>query len=184
MYWFEDIGFRPVEKKDLEDIRALRNDPSTYLHLTDPTQISSTMQERWFESIERAGDKAYFSIFKVVREFPIIYAGDFLGVARFDQMDANNRSIRVGADIVPGERGKGYGTQVLNGILEYWFDHMNFHRIWLCVLETNHVAMKLYENVGFKEEGTMRKAIWRGGQYRDYIIMSILEEEYRKQNAL
>jgi RimJ/RimL family protein N-acetyltransferase len=180
VHWFEGIGFRPVEKKDLEDIRTLRNDPTTWVHLTDPTQISPAMQERWFESIEKAKDKAYFSIFKAIKEFPIIYTGDFLGIARFDQLDANNRSIRVGADIVPGERGKGYGTKALNGILKYWFDHMNFHRVWLCVLETNHVARKLYENVGLKEEGIMREAVWRDGQYRDYIIMSILEEEYRR----
>jgi len=41
------------------------------------------------------------------------------------------------------------------------------------------VAKRLYEKVGFKEEGIMREAIFRNGVYHDYVVMSILEDEYR-----
>ena len=179
MFWWEDIGFRPVEKRDLEDIRNLRNDPSTWMHLTTVTQVNSSMQERWFESIEKASDKAYFSVFKQVKDFPVAYSGDFIGIIRCDQMDGVNRSIRVGADVVPGKRGKGYGTKILGAILAFYFQEANFHRVWLCVLDTNTVAKRLYEKVGFKEEGIMREAIFRNGVYHDYVVMSILENEYR-----
>lgn len=180
MFWYKDIGFRPVEKRDIEEIRRLRNEPSTWIFLTDVTQINSEMQEKWFEGMSKSKDKAYFSIFKEKKDFPISYEGDFLGIIRMDQIDQNNRSIRVGCDIVPSERGKGYGTKAFEAILKFCFDHMGMHRLWLCTLENNEVAKKLYKNSGLKEEGRHRQAIWRDGRWHDLIIMSILEDEYRK----
>lgn len=180
MYWYEDIGFRPVEKRDIEDMRRLRNEPSTWLYLSDVTQISPEMQERWFEGLSKANDKAYFCIFKEEKNFPVSYESDFLGIIRMDQIDQINRSIRVGCDIVPKERGKGYGTKTFKAILEFCFDHMGMHRLWLLTLENNKVAIKLYKNVGFQEEGRARESIWRNGKWYDCIVMSILEDEYRR----
>ena len=133
MFWHKDIGFRPVEKKDIESIRQLRNEPSTWIFLTDVQQITPQQQEEWFHRISTAKDRAYFSAFKEVTDFPISYEGDFLGIVRFDQMDNINRSVRVGCDVVPGERGKGYGTKVFEAILEFCFSDWNMHRLWLCV---------------------------------------------------
>lgn len=184
MFWYKSIGFRPVEEQDLEDIRSLRNEPSTWSQLTAIGQISQEQQKAWFEKVKRSNDCAYFSVFKEVKDFPISTTGDFLGIIRFDQMDSVNRSIRVGCDIVPGERGKGYGTMVFEAILEFCFNQWNMHRLWLCVLEDNEIALKLYANAGFQPEGKMRQAIWRNGIWKDYVIMSILENEYRGQDAL
>jgi len=178
MFWNNDIGFRPVEKKDIESIRQLRNEPSTWIFLTDVQQITPQQQEEWFNRITTAKDRTYFSVFKEEKDFPIAYEGDFLGIIRFDQMDSVNKSVRVGCDIVPKERGKGYGTKVFKAILKFCFSHWGMHRLWLCVLENNEVALKLYAKAGFQKEGTMRQAIWRDGKWLDYIVMSILEEEY------
>lgn len=181
MFWHKDIGFRPVEQKDLEDIRRLRNEPSTWMQLTTIGQISEEQQKSWFEKITKTNDCAYFSVFKEVKEFPVSYAGDFLGIIRFDQMDTVNRSVRIGCDVIPEERGKGYGTKIFEAILEFCFNESNFHRLWLCVLEDNEIAIKLYINAGFKEEGNMRQAIWRNGKWHDYNVMSILEDEYKNE---
>ena len=180
MFYHKDIGFRPVEKCDLELIRKLRNHPSTYLYLTDVTQINPDMQDRWFESISKAKDKAYFSIFKEEKDFPVSYEGEFLGLIRTDQLDYINRSIRVGCDIVPEQRGKGYGTKAFEMILKFHFDHMGMHRIWLLTLENNEIARRLYKNARLKEEGLFREAIWRDGKWHNLVVMSILEDEYRQ----
>ena len=180
MFWHEGIGFRPVEKRDLENMRRLRNEQSTWIYLSDVNQISSEQQERWFESLSKSGDKAYFVILKEVKDFPISNEGDFLGIIRMDQIDQINRSIRVGCDIVPKERGKGYGTKTFEAVLKFCFDHMGMHRLWLLTLENNKVARKLYKNARFQEEGRFRESIWREGKWHDCIVMSILEDEYRR----
>ena len=179
MFFHNGVGFRPLEECDLEDVRRLRNDQSTWIHLSDPTLISSKSQKAWFESLSQSKDKVYYAVFKMTKEFPIIYR-DFLGIIRMDQYDPLNRSARIGCDIVLGKRGEGYGTKTFRAIMFYLFNHLGLHRLWLCVLEGNEVAKKLYENVGFKEEGRMRDAVFRDGMYKDYVVMSILHDEYRK----
>lgn len=181
MHYYDDIAFRPVEKKDLESIRRLRNDQTTWIYLTDATLVTPAMQEQWFEKISQASDAAYFTVVKIKREFPILYEDDFLGIIRMDEYDANNRSARIGCDIIPEMRGKGYGTKAFRACMKYFFHHIGLHRLWLCVLDNNMVAQKLYSNVGFKEEGRLRDAVWRDGKYHDYIVMGILDHEYREK---
>ena len=178
MFIHGDVAFRPVERQDLEILRRLRNEASTFLQLTDVRMVTPAMQESWFERISAATGKAYFSVFKVDREFPVMVIDKLVGVIRFDEIDHANRSVRVGCDILPSERGKGLGTAAFNALMKYCFDHWNMNRLWLCVLDNNAVAKKVYKNAGFKDEGRMRKAIWRDGMYRDYIVMSILKDEY------
>lgn len=176
------VGFRPVEDRDLEKIRILRNCPSTWEQLSGRDHVTPADQPAWFASLQTAKDRAYYTAF--IDELDpddgaFRYEGDFLGVIRTDEIDLQNRSIRIGLDIEPSRRGMGWGTKLYAALLRYMFDFKGFHRVWLEVLETNAVGLKLYLNAGFREEGRLRQAIWRNGRWNDYVIMSILEDEYR-----
>lgn len=171
MYTHEDIGIRIIEARDLEAMRVLRNDSSTWIYLTDPHLITEESQKQWFSMLASRPDRMYFILF--VAEHP------FAGIVRMDEIDRQNRSIRVGVDIVPELRGRGLGKRALCLVQRYCFDILNMHRVWLAVLVTNARARDLYTKVGFVEEGRHREAVFRDGRYVDYIIMSILEHEYR-----
>ena len=171
-FYHERISFRPVEASDLDRIRELRNDESTWIQLTDPRAIGPADQAAWFQSLGQKSGKFYFVAFD--EEYP------FIGLVRMDEHDPINRSIRVGADVVPELRGKGHGSAIYEALKKYCFDFLNCHRIWLLVLDTNSVAKRLYEKVGFASEGTLKEAVFRNGCYIDYCVMSILEGEYRK----
>jgi UDP-4-amino-4,6-dideoxy-N-acetyl-beta-L-altrosamine N-acetyltransferase len=171
VFGLNGIFLRVIEEKDIDPIRQLRNDPSTWMHLTDITLLSAKTQQRWYDSLSSRNDRKYFVLGDEEHEF--------LGIIRLDEIDQTNRSIRVGCDIVPAFRGQGFGTKAFQLIKKYCFDYLNMHRLWLAVLETNHVAIRLYEKHGFRVEGRYREAIFRDGKYLDYIIMSLLEREYR-----
>jgi len=180
MFLHKGIGLRLVEEKDLEEIRILRNSQSTWLWLTDVKQINKFQQNQWYEKISLDNSIEYYVIVEVKSEFPMQYEGDFLGIARITDIDLINKSAMIGLDIKPEFRGRGLGTKAFKAIMEYFFLHRNFHRLHLMVLDGNEVAQKLYKSAGFIEEGKLRQAIWRNGHWNDYIVMSILEEEYRK----
>ncbi|MFC1715762.1 GNAT family N-acetyltransferase [Candidatus Poribacteria bacterium] len=74
---------------------------------------------------------------------------------------------------------KGYGTEAMNLILEYGFNQLNLHRIYLFVLDFNPRAIRAYEKVGFKREAVFRDHGYRNGEYCDDHAMSILEDEWR-----
>jgi UDP-4-amino-4,6-dideoxy-N-acetyl-beta-L-altrosamine N-acetyltransferase len=171
MFKHESVTLRIIEESDLEPMRKLRNDPTTWVNLTDIEPIDSESQHRWFQSLAGHPDRLYFVACDDEH--------DFLGITRMDEIDRANRSIRVGCDIVPEMRGQGYGSKVFAAVPKYSFDYMNMHRVWLAVLDYNQVGINLYKKHGFQEEGSYRDAIFRNGHYHDYTIMSLLEEEYR-----
>ena len=47
------------------------------------------------------------------------------------------------------------------------------------VLEGNVYGRRLYNKIGAKEEGVMREAVFRGGKYHNYIVMSMLKREFQ-----
>jgi len=169
------LHFRLPVKDDLEIVQNLRNDESTWVHLSDPRPVGPADQKAWFESIGWKGGKMYFVVYDD--------ANPFVGLVRLDELDQQNRSLRVGLDVLPELRRRGYGTRIYEAMKAYAFDHLNIHRLWLCVLETNKNAIDLYKKVGFKLEGRYREAIFRYGHYVDYVLMSCLENEHRREDA-
>jgi RimJ/RimL family protein N-acetyltransferase len=163
------IRFRSIREEDLPFIQELRNDPSTWMHLGDPRPLKRGIQKKWLESLDSSSDRFYY-IAENETGLPI-------GLVRMDEYDPVNRSIRVGADVVPAQRRKHYGLAIYQAIKEYGFRHLGLHRIWLLVLSTNTAARALYKGAGFSVEGTLRQAVFRNGKWVDYVSMSILEGE-------
>jgi len=180
MFYYDNLAFRPIEERDIEHVRQIRNDQTTWQYLTDAEMINQVNQKNWYEKMSKDSSMQYYAIIETVSNFPIQTDG-LIGFVRIDCIDVKNRSMRVGFDIHPKKRRKGYGTKTMLAIQEYCFNSLGAHRLWLCVLEDNKVAKTLYDNTGFKEEGKYKESVWRDGKYKNYIIMSILEDEYRNK---
>ena len=172
------IAFREIMEADLPLITAMRNDFSTWTQLGDPRFLKAGLQRRWLDGLNQSSDRFYFMAVPMAGS-RFENAGPPVGLIRMDEYDLVNKSLRVGADVVPSMRKKGYGAQIYSAMESYAFDWLGMHRIWLLVLDTNTPARKLYQSRGFKVEGKMRQAIFRAGAWRDYVMMSMLEPEYR-----
>ncbi|MFC1711115.1 GNAT family N-acetyltransferase [Patescibacteria group bacterium] len=167
------LNIRIIEKKDLESLRLLRNDSKTSYFLTSVIPISQPVQEQWLKKISTDDSRMYFVI-KSIKNV-------FLGLVRCDEWDKINRSIRIGIDIVPKSRRKGYATEAYNLLLDYLFKDLGLNRVWLLVVGFNKPAIALYKKLNFKLEGKQRKAILRNGKFNDYLMMSMLKKEYEKR---
>jgi RimJ/RimL family protein N-acetyltransferase len=175
MFEHGGVGIRSLEERDLEAARSLRADPRVWMQLGDVSMISAATQQRWFQGLDGDGTRRYYALFA-----PEIA---FAGIARMDEIDFVNRSVRIGGDVRPDLHGRGYGRRMLRLLIEYSFNHMNMHRVWLLVLESNERARALYAELGFLEEGRQREAIFRDGAYFDYVSMSLLRREWARPGA-
>ncbi|MBU2439364.1 GNAT family N-acetyltransferase [bacterium] len=85
--------------------------------------------------------------------------------------------------IIIGEKdawGKGYGTEAILLLIDYAFRRLNFHRVAIGVVGFNEKAIRFWEKVGFKKEGIQRDGYSYNHKYYDFVMMSILEDEFRE----
>ena len=78
----------------------------------------------------------------------------------------------------PDAIGHGIGTEATELTVNYAFERLNAHRVWLGVNAENIGAIKCYSKVGFKEEGRLREELYCFGHYVDAIRMGVLESEW------
>jgi len=74
--------------------------------------------------------------------------------------------------------GKGIGFEACSLMVDYAFNRLNAHRVWLGVNADNELAINCYKKVGFKEEGRLRDEIFYHGKYVDAVRMGILQNEW------
>ena len=72
----------------------------------------------------------------------------------------------------------GYGTAATLALLEHAFDHLDLHRVWVDVPTYNPAARNMFEHLGFKHEGTLRKSRPHAGARHDSFVMGILKDEF------
>jgi len=95
----------------------------------------------------------------------------------------NHRLIRpykwteIAYGLFPNERGKGYGTEAVQLIVEYLFLSKDLARIQAIADVRNKASQRVLEKTGFQREGTIRKALFNRGELREYYLYSLLREE-------
>jgi len=110
-------------------------------------------------------------------------SNNLIGVAGFDEILWTNgvatTFIGIGDKTI---RGKGYGKEAMELLLDFGFNELNFHRIQLNVIEYNKTAIALYESVGFKREGAYREFIFRDGNRYDLLLYGMLKQEHANKS--
>lgn len=106
--------------------------------------------------------------------------GKLVGFVILAGLQNSNNAIEF-RRIVIAEKGKGYGSTVINYVKKYCFEKLKCHRLWLDVFDFNTKAQYIYLKAGFKKEGVLRDAFKREDIYQSLVIMSILKYEYDSQ---
>ena len=175
MIYLNNFRIRKLSSEDNDFTISLREEKEINSMLGSFLFISKDSQLNWIRSLEDKKDSMY-----CILEIKENKSWTKIGLIRINHIDFINRSASVGGDIIKDYRGKGFAKEMFELIFKLCFDYLNLHRLWLLVLENNDIAINLYNKLGFINEGKQREAIFRNGKYLDYIMMSILFSEYKK----
>jgi diamine N-acetyltransferase len=74
--------------------------------------------------------------------------------------------------------GKNYAFEATKLIIEYGFNRINLHKIYLNVLSSNIRANKFYQKFRFKKEGLFKEHIYLNGKYEDLSWYYIINEQF------
>ena len=103
-------------------------------------------------------------------------------IGQIEISEINRTSANGWLSISIGDReywGKKYGVEAIQLMMDFGFTTLNLHRISLTVFSYNGRAIKAYQKVGFKMEGSEKEALWRDGKRWDIIYMGILKGEWQ-----
>jgi len=168
------VTLRPLDKEDLIHVRKWSNDPEIRRLTGEVKPMTDQAAEDFYRRTLDHNDRVWFII-------ELNENGDPIGEAGLLRMFPAWRTTDL--SIIIGERdawGKGYGTEAIMLLLDYAFGALNFHRVALGVVGFNERALRFYERVGFRRGGVQRDGYYSGHQYHDFVMMSILEDEFRK----
>ena len=93
-------------------------------------------------------------------------------------------TIEIGYFLLPSERGKGYGTEAVQLMVDYLFLSQNIVRIEATTNVWNKASQRVLEKAGFRIEGTIRKLQLIRGVWTDHYLHSILREKWKEPRIL
>jgi RimJ/RimL family protein N-acetyltransferase len=171
------VNLRIMEKEDVAFSTKWINE-GIYGEYGPILQLSRAQEEKYFENpppIEVAIQPTGFIIEK--KDGTKIGMTGYLTVQPY-------RVIEIGYWLLPKEKGKGYGTEVVQIMVDYLFLSKDTRRVQATTHIENLVSQKVLEKVGFKKEGIMRKTLFIRGKWADQILYSILREEWKEPKIL
>jgi RimJ/RimL family protein N-acetyltransferase len=165
------------------ELAALRDEDSPILYewindrdlvtLSAPfRQVSRTEHDEWFELVRRRQDIRIFGI-------RLLDGDRLVGSCQLHSIHGVHRSAELQIRIGSAEaRGRGIGTEAIRLLLQYGFQKLDLHRIYLYVFESNEPARRLYARVGFRTEGVLMEAARIDDSWRAVLLLAILRSEY------
>jgi RimJ/RimL family protein N-acetyltransferase len=170
-----NVNLRVAEKEDLPLIAGWLNDPEFFGEYFSPLQMSRAELEKMFEN-----SPLEMKAFIIEKK-----DGTKIGqIGHFNMISPYAKMMEIGYALVPGERGKGYCTEATQLMVDYLFLSKDIARIQATTHVGNAASQKVLEKVGFKREGTLRKAFQSRGERTDLAIFSILREEWKEPRIL
>jgi ribosomal-protein-alanine N-acetyltransferase len=170
----KNVNLRIMEKEDLPLIAEWFNKPEVFGEYNPLHQVSRTEAEKMFENPH---EEKSFIIEKK--------DGSKIGfIGHFYVLHVAGKQLEIGYSLVPSERGKGYGTEATQLMVDYLFLSKDSMRIQAQTDPRNVASHRLLEKVGFMKEGTLRKSFFMRGEWRDCYIYSILREEWKEPKIL
>lgn len=167
-----DVVLRRPEAEDVDALYHQKNDPEVAMQLGGfSTGYSREDLRRWVEAHRVRANEVLWVMASADDDRCLGHIGLY-------EIDYRIRSAEFA--IMLGDRsaqGRGLGPLCSRFMLEYGFRELNLNRVSTQVLATNERSIHFCRKLGFREEGRLREAQYKGGAYIDVVLMSILRSE-------
>jgi RimJ/RimL family protein N-acetyltransferase len=168
------VCLRALRRGDLVHLRKWLEDAEIRGLIGEVSSMNKEDSERFLEKVRGDAQRAWFMV--VVKEDNRV-----IGEAGLLRMDRAWRTTDISVIVWEREEwDKGYGTEAVLLLLDHAFRHLGFHRAAVGVVGFNERALRFWEKVGFRKEGVQRDGYYYDGKYHDFVLMSILDDEFRE----
>lgn len=158
---------RTMTAKDLDAIRAWRNQPEVRRFSLTQHEIGAPEHAAWFERTSTDPRRKLF----IVEE-----NGVALGFVNFNDVEPQGIA-NWGFYAAPGAR-KGGGRTLGRVAIREAFMGLALHKICGQALASNEASIRMHLSLGFREEGRLREQCRINGLYHDLVCFGLLRSEW------
>ena len=173
----ERVTLRRFERDDVPTVRRWYDDSELRAQIGATAPMTEEEAYAWFERADAEPDRIWYA---VVRDEDDAVIGEAGLLRMMPEWRTTDMSIIIGER---DARGQGHGTEVGRLLLDFAFEYMGFHRVAIGVVGFHDEALRFWENLGFRREGVQRDGYLVDGEFHEFVMMSILEDEWRAMRA-
>ena len=113
----------------------------------------------------------------------LVATGALVGVVHVRQLDPMFEAAEWDMTLLPSVRGTGVFLETARLIGSFAFSVLGTHRLEARVLVQNGRANGALRKLGAVQEGLLRRAVRRGGDYVDQVLWSVLKDDWTEHGA-
>lgn len=167
-----ELSFKKIHEDNIELIMNWRMKPEVKKYMYTEPELNLEIQKEWYMNRVKFNEREKYWLINV--------DNTNIGLISLSDIDTINKRCYWAYYIGELEYlGKGIGKQVELNILDYVFNELKLNKLCCEVFVFNEAVIKLHERFGSKIEGTLRKHIYKNGEYFDIVTMGILNHEWQ-----
>lgn len=168
------MTLRKLKEKDLEPMLEWMHDEDVTRYLqTNFSSMTPDAARAFIEDAQVQDERSDAWHFAIVND-----DDEYMGTISLKNIDSKNRNAEYAIVTSKRAHGKGYARAASEEILAIGFDELELERIYLCVTTDNIPANKLYQKLGFTDEGVWKKHLFINGAFHDLRWYGLLKEDY------
>jgi diamine N-acetyltransferase len=165
------LNLRALERKDLPFVHELDNERQTMsFWFREPYKSLDELTDLYDKHIHDDNE----------RRFVVDVDKQFSGIIELVNINFIHRSAEIQIILKSDFQGLGLAKIAMSKGMNYAFNILNMHKLYLYVDAENHKALHIYKKLGFNQEGVLRQHFFVEGKYHDSIIMGIFSDEIKK----
>lgn len=168
----DNVKLRALEPTDLELLFSWENNTDIWSVSNTVVPFSKFVLHQYLES-------QHLDVY-TTKQLRLLIE-DSLGrpVGLVDLFDFDPHHSKAGLGILindENERGKGYSKAAIELLLNYSFQHLNLHQVYVNVGAENTVSLNLFEGLGFERVGVKKDWIKIDGNFEDEILLQRIKD--------
>ncbi|MBY6294263.1 GNAT family N-acetyltransferase [Nanohaloarchaea archaeon H01] len=163
----DKVNLRTIEEEDIDFLTEVNN-PNVWEWLGSVSKPQNREQQKqFFENAICSDEEVHLAISKEEEMKGII-----------SLIPKDDATAKIGLWIAEEFHGNGYGTEASKIVVDYAFGELRYHKVFARSEVDNKGSKRIWEKLGFQEEGELREQSYREGEFQNILVYGVLEDEW------
>jgi len=173
----KNIILRPFKEKDASDLARLANDRkvASYIHIPYPYTLRHA--KAFIKTAKEIMKKKTAFTYAIIENS----SNELVGGVELNNININDKYAEIGYWIGKPFRGKEYGAEACEALMNHGFKTLGLNRIELPCPTENLEAKRLAVKMNLNYEGLLRKRSYIGKKFQDVHMFCMLKGDFRKK---